>query len=78
VQCPFGPSVVFNSWNIDPLVESDQEIWEEIAKALEKGKVETAAAALAIILNTFRGFWPIRSGPVRSSGPTMLTSWVIC
>jgi RecF/RecN/SMC N terminal domain len=41
-------SIVFHSWNIDtgPLVESDEEIWEEIAKALEKGRVDTAAAAL--------------------------------
>jgi hypothetical protein len=41
-------SAVFHSWNIDtgPLVESDQEIWEEIAKALDKGKVGAAAASL--------------------------------
>jgi recombinational DNA repair ATPase RecF len=41
-------SIAFHSWTIDtgPLVESDQEIWEEIAGALEKGKVEAAAGAL--------------------------------
>jgi hypothetical protein len=41
-------SVAFHSWTIDtgPLVESNKEIWDEIAAALEKGKVEIAAAAL--------------------------------
>jgi len=41
-------SIAFHSWTIDtgPLVETNQEIWDEIAGALEKGKVEVAAAAL--------------------------------
>ncbi len=41
-------SLAFHSWTIDtgPLVESNQEIWDEIASALAKGKVEAAAAAL--------------------------------
>jgi len=41
-------SLVFHSWTIDtgPLVESNLEIWDEIASALGKGKVEAAAAAL--------------------------------
>jgi hypothetical protein len=41
-------SIAFHSWTIDtgPLVESNVEIWEEIAAALAKGKVEAAAAAL--------------------------------
>jgi recombinational DNA repair ATPase RecF len=41
-------SLAFHSWTIDtgPLVESNQEIWDEIGAALEKGKVEAAAAAL--------------------------------
>ena len=41
-------SIVFQSWTIDtgPLVESNQEIWDEIADALRKGKVEVAAPAL--------------------------------
>ena len=41
-------SIAFHSWTIDsgPLVASNQEIWEEIAAALGKGKVEAAAAAL--------------------------------
>jgi ABC-type transport system involved in cytochrome c biogenesis ATPase subunit len=41
-------SIAFHSWTIDtgPLVESSQEIWDEIASALGKGKVEVAAAAL--------------------------------
>ena len=41
-------SIAFHSWTIDtgPLVESNQEIWEEIAASLGKGKVEAAAAAL--------------------------------
>jgi hypothetical protein len=41
-------SLAFHSWTIDtgPLVESNQEIWDEITAALAKGKVETAAAAL--------------------------------
>jgi DNA-binding GntR family transcriptional regulator len=41
-------SIAFHSWTIDtgPLVETDQEIWDEIAAALAKGKVEVAAAAL--------------------------------
>ncbi len=41
-------SVVFHSWTIDtgPLVESNEEIWDEISAALDKGKVESAAAAL--------------------------------
>lgn len=40
--------MAIHSWTIDtgPLVESSKEIWEEIADALAKGKVETAAAAL--------------------------------
>jgi recombinational DNA repair ATPase RecF len=41
-------SIAFHSWTIDtgPLVESNQEIWDEIGAALAKGKVEVAAAAL--------------------------------
>ncbi len=41
-------SIAFHSWTIDtgPLVESNLEIWDEIAAALGKGKVEVAAAAL--------------------------------
>ena len=41
-------SVAFHSWTIDsgPLVESNLEIWDEIAAALATGKVEAAAAAL--------------------------------
>ena len=41
-------SIAFHSWTIDtgPLVESNQEIWDEIGAALGKGKVEAAAAAL--------------------------------
>jgi AAA domain len=41
-------SIAFHSWTIDsgPLVESSHEIWDEIADALGKGKVEAAAAAL--------------------------------
>jgi hypothetical protein len=41
-------SIAFHSWTIDtgPLVESNVEIWDEIASALAKGKVEAAAAAL--------------------------------
>ena len=41
-------SIAFHSWTIDtgPLVESNQEIWDEIAASLAKGKVEAAAAAL--------------------------------
>jgi hypothetical protein len=41
-------SIAFHSWTIDtgPLVESNVEIWDEVAAALVKGKVEAAAAAL--------------------------------
>jgi hypothetical protein len=41
-------SLAFHSWTVDtgPLVESNEEIWDEIARALGKGKVEAAAAAL--------------------------------
>lgn len=41
-------SLAFHSWTIDtgPLVESNVEIWDEIASALAKGKVEAASAAL--------------------------------
>jgi AAA domain len=41
-------SIAFHSWTIDtgPLVESSLEIWDEIAAALGKGKVEAAAGAL--------------------------------
>ena len=41
-------SIAFHTWTIDggPLVETDEEIWDEIAVALGKGKVEAAAAAL--------------------------------
>lgn len=41
-------SLAFHSWTVDtgPLVESSDEIWDEIDAALAKGKVEVAAAAL--------------------------------
>jgi hypothetical protein len=41
-------SLAFHGWTIDtgPLVESSDEIWDEIDEALAKGKVEVAAAAL--------------------------------
>jgi len=41
-------SLAFHSWTIDtgPLVESNMEIWDEIASALGKGKVEMAAGTL--------------------------------
>ena len=41
-------SLAFHSWTVDtgPLVESNDEIWDEIQAALSKGKVEAAAAAL--------------------------------
>jgi hypothetical protein len=41
-------SLAFHSWTVDtgPLVESNAEIWDEIASALAKGKVEVAAAGL--------------------------------
>ncbi len=41
-------SLAFHGWTIDtgPLVESNLEIWDEIAAALAKGRVEVAAAAL--------------------------------
>ena len=41
-------SIAFHSWTIDtgPLVESNAEIWQEIAAALAKGKFEAAAAGL--------------------------------
>ena len=41
-------SIAFHGWEIDtgPLVEANQEIWDEIAATLGKGKVEVAAAAL--------------------------------
>jgi hypothetical protein len=41
-------SLSFHNWTIDtgPLVESNSEIWDEIAGALSKGKVEVAAGAL--------------------------------
>ncbi|MER9095521.1 AAA family ATPase [Mesorhizobium sp. M0700] len=41
-------SLAFHSWTVDtgPLVESNADIWDEIAAALAKGKVETAAHGL--------------------------------
>ena len=41
-------SLAFHSWTIDtgPLVESNFDIWDDIAASLAKGKVEVAAAAL--------------------------------
>lgn len=41
-------TLTFHSWTVDtgPLVESNVEIWDEIAAALNKGKVEVAAAGL--------------------------------
>ena len=41
-------SLSFHGWTVDtgPLVESNREIWDEISAALDKGKVEVAAAAL--------------------------------
>ena len=48
-------SLAFHSWSVDtgPLVESSQEIWEEIDGALAKGKVEIAAASLRRHLEYF-------------------------
>jgi hypothetical protein len=41
-------SLAFHGWTVEtgPLVESNAEIWEEIAGALAKGKVEAAAQGL--------------------------------
>lgn len=41
-------SLIFHGWTVDtgPLVESNVEIWDEIATSIGKGKVETAAHAL--------------------------------
>lgn len=41
-------SLAFHSWTVDtgPLVESNVEIWDELAQALAKGKAEIAAAGL--------------------------------
>jgi len=41
-------SIAFHSWTIDtgPLMESNEEVWDEISAALAKGKVEAAAAGL--------------------------------
>jgi hypothetical protein len=41
-------SLAFQGWTIDtgPLVESNLDIWDDIAASLAKGKVEVAAAAL--------------------------------
>jgi hypothetical protein len=41
-------SLAFHGWTIDtgPLVESNAEIWEEIAAMLDRGKVEAASHAL--------------------------------
>ena len=40
--------MAFYGWSIEtgPLVESNDEIWQEIDKSLAKGKVDVAAAAL--------------------------------
>ena len=41
-------SLAFHGWTVDtgPLVESNEEIWDEIAAALARGKIEAAAAGL--------------------------------
>lgn len=41
-------SLAFHSWTVDtgPLVESNADIWDDIAASLAKGKVETAAHGL--------------------------------
>lgn len=41
-------SLAFHGWTVDtgPLVESNEEIWEEIDASVARGKVEVAAAAL--------------------------------
>lgn len=41
-------SLAFHSWTIDtgPLVESNQDIWQDLVDELGKGRVEAAAAAL--------------------------------
>jgi RecF/RecN/SMC N terminal domain len=41
-------SLAFHSWTVEtgPLVESNVEIWDDIAASLAKGKVQAAAAAL--------------------------------
>jgi recombinational DNA repair ATPase RecF len=46
-------SIAFHSWTIDtgPLVESNQEIWDEIDAALAKGKVEAAARCACNAIN---------------------------
>jgi hypothetical protein len=68
-------SLAFHSWTIDtgPLVESNQEIWDEIASALGKGKVEVAAAALRHHLDT-SACWRTRSAQLPNSAQTGITN----
>jgi hypothetical protein len=69
-------SIAFHSWTIDtgPLVESNLEIWDEIAAALGKGKVEVAAAALRHHLETFPATSPTSSAPLPRSAQTAITN----
>ena len=48
-------SLNFLGWSVDggPIVESSQKIWEEIAAALNKGKIKTAASLLRHHLEYF-------------------------
>ena len=48
-------SLKFHGWSVDsgPIVESSQNIWEEIVLALNKGKIETAASLLRHHLEYF-------------------------
>jgi hypothetical protein len=65
----------FHSWTIDtgPLVESNQEIWQEIAAALSKGKVEAAAHALRHHLEYVSRHLADQLGATPSSGPMETT-----
>ena len=69
-------ALAFHSWTVDtgPLVESNVEIWDEIAAALAKGKVEAAAAGLRHHLDMRPAISRTILAHVLRSGPTAIMS----
>jgi hypothetical protein len=62
-------SLAFHSWTIDtgPLVESNQEIWDEIAARSRREKLRRPPPRSATILSTFRATWPTSSARLPNS-----------